>query len=619
MIKLTRMTLLSSLLIGTLSTGGCETMEAVAKTTSEKLNELEQAIQAANTPEANAQTPKVSNNKPSNASKPNSKKKPSNNTADFSSTFTYEVIGRSEKHNPLDGYTINEESHSIARIEQSGSRVRVVHNNVPGPEFNTIESLIFSPDGKRLGYFGTTSDEEQIVIDGKVVVSIKRSDGSISILPPKKAYTSSQESISGTTQAMLTKPRILFSPNSERYAVIQTSSTTDSTIIVDGVRMETAGGIGVLRFTEKNTVVYSATGNGTHYSVEGVKGPDLKGPDLKSLGDIQFSADGERYLYTARQSLSPREEPTYINHKLVYDPKEYNYRTREVGETEKKSKIVYSDNLQHTAVIVYSRKIVERNAPKPTNTKGLFVNGQKVASLGVGSRNSLGPNGNCFLGPNGETIYQGIDSRIVVKGQTHRDYATLENALFSPDGSRVYYLVQTDNFEYFLVDQDNNEVGPLSEKIVPMSFSPDSKHFAYFGNDELFVDGQALLNVKYTRPKFWFGEDSKQIFVTKIGKAQSLQEIKAKAKALGLELVPVFPKSVAAVNTVTSQDDRFTAKIVDKYHGHQKGHEYWITINGARVQGSFSKRPIALQFDDHGTLRMIAVRGDEIVRCTSKH
>ncbi len=624
--KLNLIVFIASLTI-TFIAGGCDSLEEAAQAASTNLGELEQAIRATEAKQGgNTQAPKSPGLEPPPTFKSGATAKTAPNTATLSGTFNYEVIGSTNGITELNNssgkingiqYLISKDSHSFARTERVGSRMRMVLNGTPGPDFNKIENVVFSPDGKRLGYVGTTSDKIRVIVDGQVVYSASKSETSIVRLPDGRHFINSKYPFTGQIQ---TKPRgqsILFSADSKHYAFIAGLSSNqrilEMTAYVDGDAVETAKYIGLLKFTPTNRILLSTAnryrGSG-HYTIDGAKGPDASDKNT-SLGPIRFSGDDQRFFYQCNGL-------PYLNHALAFDRDKPIYKDK-IDDFE----FIVSDNLKHSALIISKHDPVGRATSRDLYINDGLIDSLRVPQYGLNINPDYKDSGKVFLGPNGDLIYQRNDSRVVLNGEAHRDYASLNEVIFSPDGNRLYYIVNAENSTTWLVDKDQAETGPLFLKSI-MAFSPNSKYFAILNNRILRLEGEVILDKLNKKSTFWFSKDSKKLFVTLLrdDDSPSARDSKAKAKAIGLDLVfasaPQMSSNGILHMVATSNDGRYKAKNIHKYFGGDRGHEYWIEINGQRVGETFKQWPLAMRFDDQGVLRLIAVRGDDVVRATLK-
>jgi len=65
---------------------------------------------------------------------------------------------------------------SVAAVVRQGSRLTVTINGKPGPTLQqvSIDTFVFSPDGKRHAYIGTKSGKHYLFVDGQSVVEVPK-------------------------------------------------------------------------------------------------------------------------------------------------------------------------------------------------------------------------------------------------------------------------------------------------------------------------------------------------------------------------------------------------------------------------------------------------------------
>src|SRR6185437_2101926 len=165
----------------------------------------------------------------------------------------------------------------LATYENSGSRVVIYYDGVPGPKFDEIlggtnnsaveSGLVFSPDGKRYAYCGRAGTEMVVMVDGKEYLRTSESNmGRFDGTSCKLGFTSNSKHVflfsaavkslsrgDGRTRFIFdgkdvpgstTKPTggsedlrdIFFSPDGDHFALIVTDPADDTKwgLVVDG-------------------------------------------------------------------------------------------------------------------------------------------------------------------------------------------------------------------------------------------------------------------------------------------------------------------------------------------------------------------------------------------------
>ena len=109
----------------------------------------------------------------------------------------------------------------VAAVENSGSRVVVIYDNVAGPKFDQIVSggneVVFSPDGSRYAYCGRSGNQFVVMVDGKELM--RSSDSFQGQFTCSLAFTSNSKHVYYTSNYNLPNngsqfTRVVFDGNS---------------------------------------------------------------------------------------------------------------------------------------------------------------------------------------------------------------------------------------------------------------------------------------------------------------------------------------------------------------------------------------------------------------------
>ncbi len=171
----------------------------------------------------------------------------------------------------------------VAYTARKNEKEFVVLDGKPGPKYDGVEAaLVFSPDGKRMAYVGTNYDAnsdpiQMLVVDGKEIARYRViEDASIMFSPDGKhlTYTASADG--------------------EKYFVVLDGEA--------GPKYDEIGGFGgrvYATFTPAGKLVYRATrGEKRFMVVDGVESPAFD-----DVSDVPvYSPDGAHYAYHAREN-----------------------------------------------------------------------------------------------------------------------------------------------------------------------------------------------------------------------------------------------------------------------------------------------------------------------------
>lgn len=201
---------------------------------------------------------------------------------------------------------VSAETKRWACIQESGTQAFVVVDGVAGPKYEAVgkDTLLFSPDGKRLVYTALRAGKWFQVLDG----------------------------IEGRPYTWIGKGTEVFSPDSKRfaYAAAQVLGSSGNTTVVvnevEGAKYDGLGSVEIVFSPDSRRVGYSALRAGREFRViDGVEGKDFD-----NVANLVFSPDGKQVAYIARRDgklcLMVDDEvlsnayDNYVTGNIVYSP-----------------------------------------------------------------------------------------------------------------------------------------------------------------------------------------------------------------------------------------------------------------------------------------------------------
>ncbi len=501
---------------------------------------------------------------------------------------------------------------SLVVARSKGSRIAFTVNGEEGPAFSSITPPVFSPDGSRIAYVGRTPEATHVIVNGKALAT---HTGQVPI--PVSAQVRSNAAYEIGPERQNKPPRgeaayLVFSADSRHVAYLlgNGDKSAATTVVLDGKPIETTNGwIRAFGFGPKGQLVYAVQERGETKSgawrVGGKKGPEA------SVGPIRFSRDGTRFAYAVWKSggtrLTSGQGPDdwgtglgpgggyYVDHKLELDLNQPPYSSFAFLT------VFPGPNLQRLAVVA-RRRTAEAG-------EELFVDGRSIGTVvpGRGLRVVVGPGA-------GLIYHRASDKRVVVNGMVHRDYHSIQRAVFSSSGKRVlYYVTTTASRDVFAVDEQGTEFGPLRGSRITL-FSDDEKHHALVeARSRLFLDGEPLFGghaVAYIHG-IRFGASSRRLYVdaTRSPRPAHLELAVKRARARGVDLVWVArPQGSKS----TSKDGNHSASIDRITKDNKKRHR--LVFDGKPTTELFDEMPRAFRFDGDGVLRFIGFREGGVFR-----
>ena len=192
-----------------------------------------------------------------------------------------------------------------------GREQRVCLDGVEGKAYDVVSNLTFSPDGKRLAYWGMTRTNVMVVVDGKEAKApVFASYGEAPLFSPDSRHLAFGGGWGYSRGVVVMDDRIgqvypalgelRFSPDSQHFAYMATRDDKTNVIVLDGKEIPVPDEVVESTFTFSPDGRRFAYGLGlppkSRYVVDGQAGPVFTG-----VGDCYFSPDSRRLAYAARR------------------------------------------------------------------------------------------------------------------------------------------------------------------------------------------------------------------------------------------------------------------------------------------------------------------------------
>jgi Tol biopolymer transport system component len=444
----------------------------------------------------------------------------------------------------------------VATRENSGSRVVVYYDGVPGPKFDEIlggmtnssveAEIVFSPDGKRYAYCGRSGTEMVVMVDGNEFLRTSESNmGRFDSSSCKLGFTSNSKHV------------FLFS------AAIRSMTRGDGRIrfIFDGKDVPGSASTSQGGSEDLRNVAFSPDGN--HFAlivtdpaddskwglvVDGKMAPYRGGP-------VQWSADSQ-HLYTTIEHPGPTG---YMEAMLDGKP------------------FMRADHLRLFVAPAGNMTvaIVDGGIRTPSPTQFLVADGKKVPGSEIVHQRGAQIDQIAFS-PDGKHYaarYKTTQNSqyLLVDGKRAQEYQTVDHILFTPDSSKLTYTAFANGKPYAIIGEAESEaclpeptppvidshgtlvVAPVGgraggicglnggeaptmyldgktlrmpegvQSATDLRFSPDGQHYAYRatfqgGGQRLVLDNVVQMNTNLGTPStarfhYVFSPDSKHIAV----------------------------------------------------------------------------------------------------------
>jgi Tol biopolymer transport system component len=397
-------------------------------------------------------------------------------------------------------------------------------------------SLIISPDRKRVAYIGIVGNQQYVAADGKN--HRKYDDIKFLLFSPDNQHIAYAGKAGDDWYLAVDRKEekqceyigaLLFSPDGNRMAY-GIAKGNKWCVVVDGKEEKQYDEIGFLLFSpDSKHMAYAATNGNKRFVV--VDGKEEMQHD--ELGYITFSPDSKRLVYAAKdddkwfiitdgKKEKPYDSIVFLISRppLIFSPdsKHIAYNAHK-GEKE----FVVVDGLEQKqydglGTLIFSPDSRHVAYMAKTNNKELVVVDGKEGKQ-YDCIDSL------IFSPDSKSVaYAAKTSEhwlVVVDEKESEQYDEIKNMIFSPDSKHIAYNAHKGEKEFVVVDGlEQKQYDGLSTLI----FSPDSRHVAYVAktNNKELVVGDGIEDKKYDHIGYLiFSPDSKRMaYVAEVGKQQ---------------------------------------------------------------------------------------------------
>ena len=434
----------------------------------------------------------------------------------------------------------------VAAVENSGSRVVVIYDNVAGPKFDEIinngSEIAFSPDGSRFAYCGRTGNQFAVMVDGKEL--IRSSDSFQGQYSCNLGFTSNSKHVyytsnynppnsasqfarfvfdghSGPDGSALLP--VAFSPDGEHFAYVLSAvaNRPHGVLIVDGKPAGYQGGDPQWSGDSKHLFTVLTTsipgrGNVDDLLLDGkpvmrasyIKPfPGPLGVSVVSIATVTTPTNKTTSFLVVGNKKVPGSDVDGIAgaiEQVVFSPDgkhfaaQYHLQNTRWVITDGKKGLEYSE-VDHLGFTADSSKVVYQAG---ANNKHFIVEGEEESD----GFNALFPP---IIAPAGEhvgALVNSLDNRdhvLVLDGKTVRgNFGSGTDLAFSPDGAHYAFWKNAGSSLQLVVDGVPQPASNLGQNIAKgFVFSPDSKHIGHFGvapnasdsmNVGLFLDGKYI-------------------------------------------------------------------------------------------------------------------------------
>jgi len=376
----------------------------------------------------------------------------------------------------------------VATLENSGSRVVIYYDGVPGPKFDEIiggsigassdVQIAFSPDGMRYAYCGRLSAEMVVMVDGKELLRTSQSDmGRFDVSSCKLGFTSNSQHV------FLVSDDVKSTSKGDRR----------TRFIFDG--KEAPGSASSMAGGKQDLSDISFSPDGNHFAlvvtdpaddtkwglvVDGKMAPYRGGP-------VQWSPDSQ-HLYT---SISHPGANGYQEAMLDGKP------------------FLRAD---HFALSVSPAgnmwvAVVDAGTRNPGPTQFLVVNGKKVPGSEIVHERgafidqvAFSPDGKHYAARYTTTQNH---QYLVVDGKRAQEYQSVDHIVFTPEPIRVTYTAFSNGKPYSIIGDQESEAclagssSPVIDTHGALTIAPVSGHAGTIcgltgSSPTLYMDGKTL-------------------------------------------------------------------------------------------------------------------------------
>lgn len=396
----------------------------------------------------------------------------SNLTLDFKTVVIDDIttIAKDDFNRPMIIFSPKDEH--VAFAIKVGTSFVVKRDQIKGKLYSKIDldSLRYSPNGKRLTYVGLRSGKSMAVVDGiegppfdSIIDGPTFSPDSIHVGYWAKsgenliAVMDGKSFVAGTnvkfTKYYNYKP---FSPDFKHFAYAG-ENNGKTYICLDGVRTESDNYRGRLNFDWENRLIYLGEKSGKNFVVTGGN----MGPLFDNIGGFLISHSAKQLIYVGNRNY---EVGHFKQHVVVNN-------TIGKGYDMVQGPVISPDG-KHYAYLGQ-----QEMGPKVNNVAFFVLDGMELAQYSWFDGYKFSQNSEHIA----YIAHRGGNSFVVNSGVSEGiQYFNISDLQFSPNGSRLSYWVRKSPNSKLYRITDGKE-GVSLESGGEQVFSPDSKHNIYFG------------------------------------------------------------------------------------------------------------------------------------------
>ena len=463
-----------------------------------------------------------------------------------------------------DSICFSPDSTRVAYVAGRDKKRIAVIDGVEGKEYDFLQRIVFSPDSKHVAYDANRAGKAVLVLDGVeakeeheeitgIVFSQDSKRFAYWAISDKKARVvvdgSEEKDYSVIDSEYYNNPnrdRILFSADSQHYAYV-VKREAGTSVVSDGVAGKPYASVTFPVFSSdsKRLLSTATLGKQSFAVVDGTEGKYYDG----AISSPVFSADSKHFAYVIKKAITPQGDttggqPRPTESFVVMDDVEGKKYDSVAG-------LIFAGDPQQVAYMAVRGKkqlvvsngaegkeydaiwqIVRNAAPtvavfqSPDSRHIVYFarRGEKWLCVLDGAEgkeyDAIGHEG--YDGP----VFSPDSKRIaylatrggkyvaVIDGAEGKEYNRIQRIVFSPDSKRSAYIGKRGQISVAVVD--GVEGAEYPDILDPVSFSPDSRHFAYLTDSYAVVDGvecgecDRFLIIEYFRvPKLVFDSPTK--------------------------------------------------------------------------------------------------------------
>ncbi|HEY7566881.1 MAG TPA: hypothetical protein VH762_04885 [Gemmatimonadaceae bacterium] len=372
---------------------------------------------------------------------------------------------------------MSDDGDHLAIVTPKGSREIVIIDGVEGPVFDEIPAnyswgnyrqrggpIVFSPTGGRSAYVGRRAGDFIAVVDGKEAVTL-----------------STPETVKGHSYTDLTSWAFVFNKDGSRLAYGAQSGPGTWVMVVDGVKSPPyrAFDFNQLAMNGKRVVYVAQTADMKWHAVVDGK----VGQAYDTISSLKVTSDGAHYAF-----IGTKRSPTALSQWAVIDGVEGAVE-REITELEQApdGRVAYMTMRPQTTSGGNPPHLIVGALDAPwTTTFGYPVPAGAAPQYHV----AWSADGKRFAYIQQNHPNPGVT--VMVNGKPMgQSYNAASGLMWSPDGSRLWYVGHTPNGAFPVIDGEELAGFNL---VKEFQWSPDGKRYAFYGTNAtgtvMIVDGK---------------------------------------------------------------------------------------------------------------------------------